>query len=299
MIKADTDAPVFCFPPGDARQDKPGGASFCRDGRRHDRVAGTAAPSNAPAGVDTNGSEQHGSDFCAVLLAIASHDLRQPLQVIIGAQEMLAQRFSAGGPEQTALARIERAAAQLGEGLAMLADALHLRHGAGGDHFQPIALDAVLSAIVPDLSERARRKGLVLRVLSARLQVLSHPVLLGGILRNLIGNAVDYTPAGGRVLVACRRRGPTVYIEVRDNGVGMPAEHHANVFRAFRRADATRTNGLGLGLFIVKHAAEHLGHRVELYSAVGRGSRFIVIADAPEAAEARHRSRAISQPEEA
>jgi signal transduction histidine kinase len=139
----------------------------------------------------------------------------------------------------------------------------------------------------------------VLRVLSARLQVLSHTVLLGGILTNLIRNAVDYTPAGGRVLVACRRRGPTVHIEVRDNGVGIPAEHHANVFRAFRRADATRTNGLGLGLFIVKHAAEHLGHRVELYSGVGRGSRFVVIADAPEATETRHRYRAISQSEEA
>ncbi len=112
---------------------------------------------------------------------------------------------------------------------------------------------------------------------------MSNPVLLGGILRNLVRNAVAYTPPGGRVLIACRRRRPAVHIEVRDNGVGILAEAHAEVFRAFSRADATQANGLGLGLFIVKRAAEQCGHRIELYSAPGRGSRFVVIAASVDA----------------
>jgi len=104
--------------------------------------------------------------------------------------------------------------------------------------------------------------------------------LVRGILRNLIRNAIDYTPNGGRVLVAARQRGTTVRIEVRDNGVGIPVGELADVFRPFHRVDTTRSDGLGLGLFIVKCAAAFLGHGVQVHSVLGRGSRFVVVAGA-------------------
>lgn len=107
----------------------------------------------------------------------------------------------------------------------------------------------------------------------------SNPVLLHGILRNLIRNAIDYTPRGGGVLVAARRRGTAMHLEVRDSGVGVPAAELAHVFRPFYRVDTTRVDGFGLGLFIVKRAAAFLGHAIELYSAVGQGSRFVIVAD--------------------
>jgi signal transduction histidine kinase len=99
-------------------------------------------------------------------------------------------------------------------------------------------------------------------------------------LRNLVRNAIDYTPPGGSVFVASRRFGSQLRIEVRDTGVGIPANALSTIFRAFQRGDESRTDGLGLGLFIVKHAADLLGHRIEVRSAEGRGSCFTIVANA-------------------
>jgi signal transduction histidine kinase len=109
---------------------------------------------------------------------------------------------------------------------------------------------------------------------------LSHPDLLTSILRNLVRNAIDYTPRGGRVFVASHRCGPELRIEVRDTGAGIRPRALATIFDAFQRADDSRVDGLGLGLFIVKRAADLLGHRVEVQSVEGRGSRFTVVARA-------------------
>jgi signal transduction histidine kinase len=71
------------------------------------------------------------------------------------------------------------------------------------------------------------------------------------------------------VFVACRRRGSHARLEVRGSSIGIPGDELGKVFRAFLRADATRSEGLGLGLFIVKRAADFLGHSVQVCSAVG------------------------------
>ena len=99
-------------------------------------------------------------------------------------------------------------------------------------------------------------------------------------LRNLIRNAIDYTPPGGAVFVTARRCGRDIRISVRDTGAGIRANALSMIFRAFERADESRTDGLGLGLFIVKHAADLLGHRVEARSREGRGSSFTIVANA-------------------
>jgi signal transduction histidine kinase len=111
---------------------------------------------------------------------------------------------------------------------------------------------------------------------------LSHPVLLTGMLRNLVRNAIDYTPRGGRVFVCSRLRGEELRIEVSDTGPGIRVSALPTIFNAFHRADRTRDAGLGLGLFIVKRAADLLGHRIEVKSAEGRGSRFTVLARAAQ-----------------
>jgi len=112
--------------------------------------------------------------------------------------------------------------------------------------------------------------------------VLSQPILLLGMLRNLVRNAIDYTPRGGRVLIACRRDGPEIRIEVCDSGAGIHPDVLPHIFAAFRRSDNTRVDGLGLGLFIVKRAADFLDHRIYVRSAVGRGSCFGVIAESDD-----------------
>jgi two-component system, OmpR family, phosphate regulon sensor histidine kinase PhoR len=216
-------------------------------------------------------------DFCATLLAMASHDLRQPLQVIVGTIDLLDQMLSKG--VHAHLDRVKRATTELAGKLNLLVDALYLSEGANGRRREPVRMDLLLAELALELAEAARLKRITFRVAPTSARVLSHPVLLGSMLRNLMRNAIDYTPLGGRVLVACRRRAAQMHIEVRDSGVGIPVDQLTSVFRAFHRADSSRADGLGLGLFIVRRAADLLGHRVEVRSAIGRGSCFVIVAE--------------------
>jgi two-component system, OmpR family, phosphate regulon sensor histidine kinase PhoR len=219
------------------------------------------------------------SDFSATLLAMAGHDLRQPLQVIVGAHDLLA-RIPHGGAAQAQLNRAEDATRQLADKLDQLVEALRLREFANSDRHEAVPLGPITEQLALEFAEPARSKGVTFRVISARDAVFSHPVLLSGMLRNLVRNAIEHTPRLGRVLVLCRRRGSEVRLEVRDSGVGIPGAELGKVFRTFHRADTTRSEGLGLGLFIVKSAADFLGHRIEVSSEVGRGSCFAIVAKA-------------------
>jgi two-component system phosphate regulon sensor histidine kinase PhoR len=110
--------------------------------------------------------------------------------------------------------------------------------------------------------------------------VMSNALLLDAIVQNLVRNAIQYTPALGGVLLACRRRGENVRIDIYDTGVGISAHQLPQMFQAFQRLDSTKPDGLGLGLFIVRRAVQLLGHRIEVSSTVSRGSRFSVLAKA-------------------
>jgi signal transduction histidine kinase len=218
-------------------------------------------------------------NFSATLLAIAGHDLRQPLQVIITAHDVLARTLDSA-EQREELTRAEDATAQLANMLFQLVEALQLHQRSGDDLHIPIALRPILEDLAEEFAEAARLKGITFLVMATRRAVFSHPVLLTGMLRNLIRNAIDYTPPGGGVFVTSRRCGSELRIEVRDTGVGIRASALSTIFRAFQRADESRLDGLGLGLFIVKHAADLLGHSVQVRSTVGRGSCFAIVANA-------------------
>jgi two-component system, OmpR family, phosphate regulon sensor histidine kinase PhoR len=111
---------------------------------------------------------------------------------------------------------------------------------------------------------------------------MSNSVLLDGILGNLVRNAVKYTEPGGQILIGCRRSSSDVRIDVYDTGIGMAPEQLPRIFEAFHRIDETRGDGLGIGLFVVRRAVALLGHRIEVRSAVGRGSRFSISARASQ-----------------
>jgi CheY-like chemotaxis protein len=130
------------------------------------------------------------------------------------------------------------------------------------------------------LQTTAEAKGLRLHLRTTTLWGYSDPLLLQRMLFNLVINAIRYTEQG-TVLVACRprNRGRGVCIEVRDSGIGIPAEHHEDIFKEFyqlanRAGD--RNFGLGLGLNIVQRSATLLGHPLELRSQTGCGTRFSV-----------------------
>lgn len=221
-------------------------------------------------------------------LAAASHDLRQPL-VTIGLLVGLAREKASAGPVESLLGRVDEAVGAMERLLSGLLDLSRFEAGAVQPHPEVLHLDEIFAAIGANEQVHAAHKRLRLRLRSTELQVFSDRVLLERILRNLVANALRYTSRGG-VLVAARKRGDKVRIEVRDTGVGIAPEHQQTIFEEFVQVQASAqgsTLGMGLGLAIVRRSATMLGHRIGVSSTPGRGSCFWIelprVAMAPQA----------------
>jgi len=214
--------------------------------------------------------------FYRTLLAMTGHDLRHPLQVIVSVNALLSRSLS-GISECEYLARSRDASLQLIKQLDRLIEALRMHDRAEDISLQPVQLEFLFENIRREHSVAAQLAGLEFRVVQSRAVVMSDPFLLEGIIRNLIYNALKYTPRGGRVLVGCRKTKGGLRIEVHDTGVGISEDDTVKIFDAFQRLDTSGSEGLGLGLFIVRHAADSLGHKVQVQSIPGKGSCFSVL----------------------
>jgi CheY-like chemotaxis protein len=173
--------------------------------------------------------------------------------------------------------RIGASTQELDEMLTSLLDRSKLDAGAVRAERERVELRLLFAQLERDFAGPAAAKGLGLRIVPTRLAVESDRLLLLRILRNLVSNAIRYTPAGA-VLVGARPRGAEVVVEVRDSGPGIASHAQAEIFEAFRQLPGARGTGLGLGLSIVDGLARVLGHAVELRSEPGRGSTFAVRA---------------------
>ncbi len=229
-------------------------------------------------------------------LAVASHDLRQPLHAL-GLYVAELQRRVSGTEMERLVGQVEHSIEALSTLLNALLDISKLDAGAVVPQMQPCNMDAMLGHIAADFRVLADQKNIRLIVRPFCGYVSSDPQLLQRILMNLVSNAIRYTRQDGRILIACRKRGAHLRIEVRDNGVGIPEDDQANIFREFFQiaqpkmdakgmdAKGLDTNkGLGLGLSIVDRLVKLLGHRIELRSRYGHGSVFsleVQIADNP------------------
>ena len=217
------------------------------------------------------------ADFHAVLLAMAGHDLRQHLQIILSTYHSLLAHTT-DDLDRKRIARGEHAVMQIAEQLHQIVTALHIHQKSSQLLLVPVRLSTVFSAVRRDVAELAAENGVQLHVVQTRAVVASEPVLLASIISNLVRNAVKFTKKGGRVLLGCRH-GRSIRIEVHDTGVGMAPQHLENIFEAFYRLEPARSDGLGLGLFVANRAAELLQHEIEVRSIVGRGSSFTIKAD--------------------
>ena len=208
-------------------------------------------------------------------LAAASHDLRQPLQSLALIQGLLARRV-AGTPAATLVARLEETVGVMSGMLNTLLDISQIESGTVQPRLADVPLGPVLHAMRRAFAAQAGAQGLELRIVPCDLVVHTDPDLLEQMLRNLLGNALKYTPAG-RVLLGCRRAGGKVRIEVWDTGIGIPEAALETIFDEYNQLgnDAReRTRGLGLGLSIVRRLGLLLGHRVAVRSRLGHGSVF-------------------------
>ncbi len=217
-------------------------------------------------------------------LATASHDLRQPIHAMslfVPALKALSLRAEIGPGTVGSIAdRMQGALDTMAQLLNRLLDISRLDAGALQPQAQPVVLAPLLRKVRDEVAQQARAKGLRLRVRDGGLAVMADPAVLHTILSNLAGNAVRYTERGG-VLLAARRRGDHVRLEVRDTGVGIEAHELPRVTEEFYQAgnvkrDANQTRGFGLGLAIVKRSADLLGSRLSCHSHPGRGSVFAI-----------------------
>ncbi len=211
-------------------------------------------------------------------LAVASHDLRQPLHAL-GLYIADLKRKSRGGELFDIAVQAEQSVDSLSNLLNALLDITRLDAGAIVPKLQSCDVSFMLERIATDAQLLARMKGIELLIRPYRGCVHSDPMLLERILMNLISNAIRYTHAGGRVLVACRKRGTQLRIEVRDNGVGISKLDQQNIFREFFQLSQSPLGGrkgIGLGLSIVDRLAKLLDHKLILDSAPNRGTMFAV-----------------------
>jgi len=227
-------------------------------------------------------------DFQATVLGMLGHDLRQSLHVIQGTYSLLRCRL-AETPQEACLERGERAVAKLTEQFNYLVDAFYLAERTNALEICSVGLGPLFWRLHNGNEDAAIQRGIDLRTVPTNTHVLSNPVLLGCIVRNLLTNAIRYTEAGGRILMGCRRKGHEIRIDIFDTGIGIPAAQLPTIFESLTRLAPERSEGLGVGLSIVRRALEVLGHRIEVRSVVGEGSLFSIYA--PAAAEGRAKGR--------
>jgi two-component system, OmpR family, phosphate regulon sensor histidine kinase PhoR len=219
---------------------------------------------------------QQVSDYAALLLAIAGHDLRQPVQAIQSTHELLGLGIRTKS-ELRLLRSGQRAVDRLTAQLDQLLAALRLREPEGVKP-TPLQLMQVLQQVACENEFEALKKGIKFSVIPSSLSIQSDRLLFGAILRNLVRNAIKYTNPGGRILVGCRCTGDIVRIEIHDTGIGISSDQMPRIFDLFAGMGTRSDNSHGVGLYIVREAIGILGHRLEITTAPSRGSRFCVVA---------------------
>lgn len=211
-------------------------------------------------------------------LAAASHDLRQPLHAIALFGAVLEKELH-GQPGQPHAQRLMHAVTLLGSSLDGMLDISRLDAGVVAPVLQDTPLNPLLQALQPQVAALAEEKGLQLRLRASPLWVHTDPALLQRLLGNLLDNALKYTHHGG-VLLRARSQGAQVWLEVIDTGIGIAPAQQEPIFEEFYQVNnpgRDRSQGLGLGLSIVRRLSVLLQHPVQLHSRPGHGSRFRVV----------------------
>lgn len=219
------------------------------------------------------------------LLAAASHDLRQPVQALSLFIEAL--KDTNLDVQQSQIVDYASSASQSSrEMLGSILDYAHLETGEMIPHFMPTELNVIFQSLVDEFGIEAHNKQLTLRFIPTNLWVMTDPIMMALILRNLISNAIRYTDKGG-VLIGVRKLPVNdqllslsyCRISIWDTGGGLTPMEIDHIFDSFYQIERNNVinQGLGLGLAIVKGMAELLKANVEVKSKLNRGSQFSIV----------------------
>jgi signal transduction histidine kinase len=213
------------------------------------------------------------------LLGDVSHELRTPLAAIKGSMEGLMDNILPADAET--FSQIHEEADRLSRLVDDLQELSRVEAGSFDLDRKPVVVSDLVTFTRKRLSRQFEAKGVTLTSnLPASLpSVLADEDRIGQVLLNLAGNALHYTPSGGRVTISAEVRGREVEISVTDTGIGIPPEHLPHIFDRFYRVDKSRSRqaggGSGIGLTIAKYLVEAHGGKIRVESAgEGQGSAF-------------------------
>jgi PAS domain S-box-containing protein len=218
-------------------------------------------------------------------LAAASHDLRQPIQALT-ILNSVARKSVTDQAHQSIIAKQQKSLDSMARLLNALLDISKLEAGIVKPDITDCAVQKIFDDLHAEFEEQARMKGLELIVEPCGDVARSDSRLLTQILENFISNAIRYTH-DGFVRLRCMHQATYIRLEVLDTGLGIEPDEIGNIFDEFHQATAgaTRPEGLGLGLSIVKRTAELLGCDLDVDSKPGKGSAFSVVVPQGNRAE--------------
>ena len=211
--------------------------------------------------------------------ANVSHELKTPLQGILGSAELLENGLVKPEDVPRFVGHIRSEAQRL---MALIGDIIRLSQLDEGElpAFQPVDLYAVAKDTVDSLRDTAAKRNITLTFQGESAVISGVPALLREVAGNLCDNAVKYNVDGGSVTVTVGSDGATASLTVEDTGVGIPPEQQGRVFERFYRVDKSHSKasgGTGLGLSIVKHAVQLHHGKIQLQSKLGKGTRIQVL----------------------
>lgn len=217
-------------------------------------------------------------------LAVASHDLRQPLHAHGLFLGELRERLPEVTIVSSILNKLDSSLLVISELFDSLLDISKIEAGLVETNIQNVLIGDIAKPIIEQYRVKAEASGLELRAALPNCVISTDKILLGRILRNLLENAVRNTTQG-KILVGCRRRESSLLIQVWDTGHGIKKDELDNIFKDYyqvKNQNNQRSQGLGLGLAVVNQLCGLLGHTISVRSVFGKGSVFSIEAPMSE-----------------
>lgn len=216
-------------------------------------------------------------------LALVSHQFKTPLASLQLSLETMAMRPLAADQQRTLIDRMLTDLSRMEAMVTQILESVRLERGRVDLRSEPLELGSAVTRVVAQFEERAAKDHVTIRTdIERGLHVLSDPLALDVVVRNLLDNALAAVApvGGGNITVAARRRDGEIELSVKDSGVGFRPADGARLFQKFTRlhpGGGSSYYGTGLGLFIVRRLMQLAGGRVSAHSdGVGQGALFVL-----------------------